>query len=171
MTNYVQHLGVTAWRKKSALLIAIGLLSIIIFGLQFSRINEKAGLKEETGSPHMLAAEPLIQNNVKFVETNQRPNTVKTVTVESNFRDFGDLEQPSRDEVARRRSDSLETEQQLGIPYVNMDKPYIPKKRIVHLDLKGAPPLVTFFKKFFPMIRTMGATGILLGNCSLKDNL
>lgn len=59
----------------------------------------------------------------------------------------------------------LETEQQLGIPYVNLDakNPYIPKKRIVHFDLKGAPPLVSYFKQIFPLIKNLGATGILLG--------
>lgn len=59
----------------------------------------------------------------------------------------------------------LETEQQLGIPFVNLDmkNPYIPKKRIVHLDLKGAPPRIEFLRKLFPMLKTIGATGILLG--------
>nr|XP_022912510.1 hexosaminidase D-like [Onthophagus taurus] len=55
-------------------------------------------------------------------------------------------------------------ERLLGIPFVNIDtsNPYIPKQRIVHLDLKGAPPTLGFLKKFFLMIRNMGATGILL---------
>jgi len=31
---------------------------------------------------------------------------------------------------------------QMGIPYVNLDprRPYVPEQRLVHLDLKGAPP-------------------------------
>lgn len=58
-----------------------------------------------------------------------------------------------------------EFERQLGIPYVNLnaEKPYVPKQRIVHFDLKGAPPRVAFFKRVFPLIKGMGATGILLG--------
>lgn len=35
-------------------------------------------------------------------------------------------------------------------------------ERIVHLDLKGAPPLVSYLEKLFPLLRDMGATGILM---------
>jgi hypothetical protein len=35
-------------------------------------------------------------------------------------------------------------------------------ERIVHLDLKGAPPKMEYLKKFFPLIKQHGATGILL---------
>jgi hexosaminidase len=34
--------------------------------------------------------------------------------------------------------------------------------RIVHLDLKGAPPRVSYYEEFFPLIRALGATGILM---------
>lgn len=35
-------------------------------------------------------------------------------------------------------------------------------ERIVHIDLKGAPPKVDYFKSFFPLIKKFGATGILI---------
>lgn len=34
--------------------------------------------------------------------------------------------------------------------------------RIVHIDLKGAPPKPEYFKEFIPLIKKYGATGILL---------
>lgn len=34
--------------------------------------------------------------------------------------------------------------------------------RIVHLDLKGAPPQVLYYEDLFPLLRTLGATGILI---------
>lgn len=34
--------------------------------------------------------------------------------------------------------------------------------RVVHLDLKGAPPRVSYYEDFFPLIRSLGATGILM---------
>ncbi|KAJ8664476.1 hypothetical protein QAD02_006138 [Eretmocerus hayati] len=33
--------------------------------------------------------------------------------------------------------------------------------RLVHIDLKGAPPRITYFEKLFPLLRTWGATGLL----------
>ncbi|GLV34793.1 uncharacterized protein CBL_09274 [Carabus blaptoides fortunei] len=33
---------------------------------------------------------------------------------------------------------------------------------LVHLDLKGAPPRISYFEKFFPFLREIGITGILL---------
>ncbi len=34
--------------------------------------------------------------------------------------------------------------------------------RIVHIDLKGAPPKPDYFKEFIPLIKKFGATGILI---------
>ncbi|XP_043484727.1 hexosaminidase D-like [Leptopilina heterotoma] len=34
--------------------------------------------------------------------------------------------------------------------------------RLVHIDLKGAPPRVSYFEKLFPLLRSWGATGLLL---------
>ncbi|ESO85796.1 hypothetical protein LOTGIDRAFT_235755 [Lottia gigantea] len=34
--------------------------------------------------------------------------------------------------------------------------------RLVHLDLKGAPPKISYFKQIFPKLRDWGATGLLI---------
>ncbi|GLV44394.1 uncharacterized protein CBL_10198 [Carabus blaptoides fortunei] len=82
------------------------------------------------------------------------------------------MEQPSRDEISARKMAASnhnelldrEIEQQMGVPFVHLDarKPYIPKSRLVHFDLKGAPLRVSYFKRIFPLLKTMGATGILI---------
>ena len=47
--------------------------------------------------------------------------------------------------------------------YGRTDRPnYIPKHRVVHFDLKGAPPLMTMLKTLIPWLATHGATAILL---------
>lgn len=47
-------------------------------------------------------------------------------------------------------------------PILNQEGSFIPSRRIVHLDLKGAPPKAHFFKEFFRYIAQLGATGILI---------
>lgn len=39
---------------------------------------------------------------------------------------------------------------------------YIPKHRLVHFDLKGAPLKISYFKAVFPILKQAGATAILL---------
>ncbi|KFM82152.1 Hexosaminidase D, partial [Stegodyphus mimosarum] len=39
---------------------------------------------------------------------------------------------------------------------------YVPPLRLVHFDLKGAPPKISFFKAIFPLIKSAGANGILM---------
>ncbi|XP_008211560.1 hexosaminidase D [Nasonia vitripennis] len=34
--------------------------------------------------------------------------------------------------------------------------------KIVHLDLKGAPPVINYYKYLFPLIKKLGATGVLI---------
>ena len=40
--------------------------------------------------------------------------------------------------------------------------PYIPSHRIVHFDLKGAPPSIDYMKKVVTMSKHLGATGVLI---------
>lgn len=35
-------------------------------------------------------------------------------------------------------------------------------EKLVHLDLKGAPPKITYYEKLFPLLSALGATGILI---------
>lgn len=57
--------------------------------------------------------------------------------------------------VNRMEADDMETEQTGS---------YVPlfQSRIVHLDLKGAPPKPAYFSEIFPLLAKLGATGILI---------
>uniref|UniRef100_A0A182NCW9 Uncharacterized protein n=1 Tax=Anopheles dirus TaxID=7168 RepID=A0A182NCW9_9DIPT len=37
-----------------------------------------------------------------------------------------------------------------------------PAQRLVHFDLKGAPPKISYLRRLMPILKTLGATGILL---------
>lgn len=163
MKNYMQHVGLTAWRKKSTLLFAAALLALIIFGLHYSQLDERG--KIETGrvssGPVEVVAALLQSANVRFLNMDQKQ---KQSTVNKEYTEAL-AHRNGEDEFNEVNHGNYETDQQLGIPYVNLDlkNPYIPKQRIVHFDLKGAPPRVTYLKKVFSLIRNLGATGILLG--------
>ncbi|VEN38850.1 unnamed protein product [Callosobruchus maculatus] len=157
MNSYVQRVGLTAWRKKTSVLVATALLILLMFGVQYSRIDENTYFMEEERDAKVIA-DALMKSikNVKFVDKDQ--TGVDAMVREENF-------------VSKRRGASLaeqfsdiENEQQLGIPFVNLDlkNPYIPERRIVHLDFKGAPSQIAYLKKLFPLFKVMGATGLLI---------
>ncbi|CAD6991733.1 unnamed protein product [Ceratitis capitata] len=53
----------------------------------------------------------------------------------------------------------------LGVPVIPGIGPSgarAPNERLVHLDLKGAPPKLSFLKRLLPMLKTLGATGLLI---------
>ncbi|XP_068155370.1 hexosaminidase D [Drosophila tropicalis] len=55
--------------------------------------------------------------------------------------------------------------QRMGVPVVagiGPDGPRPPNERFIHLDLKGAPPKLSFLKQLLPILRTLGATGLLI---------
>lgn len=152
--NYVYRFGVTAWRRKTTVLIVAALLLIVTFGLQYNRndlsVNQINVVKSD--EPGRGAK----QEGVRFVESNgkgEKPGGTESVA-------RTDAEEPGDVEPSLVR----EIEHQLGVPYVNLDtkNPYVPKQRLVHFDLKGAPPKISYIKRVLPLLKTMGATGILL---------
>ncbi|XP_059486138.1 hexosaminidase D-like isoform X2 [Neocloeon triangulifer] len=56
------------------------------------------------------------------------------------------------------------TSQTMGIARValNPKNPYVPPHRLVHFDLKGAPPKASYLLQVLPIFKQQGATGVLL---------
>ena len=56
--------------------------------------------------------------------------------------------------------------QRLDQDYIPLNQkkqtPYIPEHRIVHFDLKGAPPSIDYMKKVVTLSKKLGATGVLI---------
>lgn len=161
MNKYIYHLASSVRRKRSsALIIALGLI-LIIFGLNYKR-NGKT-IRDQI-SPNMLR-EFKDSNRVNFLNTNRSNQVEKANNNLLDTRFLNKDENFLNDLNSFKDTAQIETEQQLGIPFVNSfnKNPYIPEKRLVHLDLKGAPPLLSYYQRFFPFIRNLGATGILIG--------
>uniref|UniRef100_A0A672MLR2 beta-N-acetylhexosaminidase n=1 Tax=Sinocyclocheilus grahami TaxID=75366 RepID=A0A672MLR2_SINGR len=64
-------------------------------------------------------------------------------------------------EVQPEEKETIQSNQEELQPVVPDDTPMDPLK-IVHLDLKGAAPKVKYLEQIFPLLSTLGASGILL---------
>lgn len=169
--NYVYRFGLQLWRRKTSVLIASALLLIITAGLNYNRndLNIQLTLSKDDKSNYGSNGKG---EGVHFVGQNEKRKYQPSASTELDVEALRKIEQPSRDDIANRLDDEIndpnvirEIEQQMGIPYVSLDvkNPYIPKQRLVHFDLKGAPPKVSYIKRVLPLVKTMGATGILIG--------
>lgn len=162
MNKYIFRLASSMRRKKSPVLIIAFALILIIFGLHYNRNVETIGGQI---LPNLLQG-TVHPDKVNFLINNESSNIEKT----NDYLQDKYEKILSRDEIFPNGLNSvdnivqIDTEQQLGIPVVNSynKHPYIPGKRLVHLDLKGAPPLVSYYRRFFPFIKNLGATGILI---------
>jgi len=76
--------------------------------------------------------------------------TVRKMKKEEDVNFIEELQEPAR---KSRRIQINEPQQSL---------PYVPPRRLVHIDFKGAPPKLSYLQKLFPLIKRFGGTGLLL---------
>ncbi|KAH8294808.1 hypothetical protein KR018_003329 [Drosophila ironensis] len=100
------------------------------------------------------------QERLKILEHQQR---------QRNANGMEELNSNAEDErmlsSAERQAQYEHELQRMGVPVVagiGPDGPRAPVERLVHLDLKGAPPKLSFLKQLLPMLRALGATGLLV---------
>jgi hexosaminidase len=152
---YAGWLTMTVWRKKSTLLILTLTTILMILTLQYySRKEIGEGQSEDLDQGKVESVQEkrslLGGSSVQFV-MNIPPVTGPVA------QDIRLDESPSREMIIKSVRDNNIGE----IPSYN-NLPYIPKQRLLHLDLKGAPPKVFFLKKVLQLSKELGATGVLM---------
>ncbi|KAF6217272.1 hypothetical protein GE061_001626 [Apolygus lucorum] len=91
-----------------------------------------------------------------YVGNNAPPNTPPLPASQEKILD----ESPYRDDLGLQRNDrNLEDSIFDDVP---SRAPYVPKQRLIHLDLKGAPPKISYLKKILKLSKEIGATSVLL---------
>ena len=88
--------------------------------------------------------------------SNQNNNHINHQSQGDSGDEIGDKSIQEQSNVNNNNKQSIE--ESIGV----YGSPYTPTLRLVHFDLKGAPPKVSYFKSIFPLLKQAGATGILL---------
>lgn len=105
MNNYIHRVALTTWRKKTTILVASGLLTLILFGLQYTRIEEsnRLDLKEEKDA--QVIADALIRSiNVKFIKNVKHTNSLNNIQV-STEANIDTLTKSERDILSKRQTE------------------------------------------------------------------
>ncbi|KAH8343665.1 hypothetical protein KR059_003336 [Drosophila kikkawai] len=98
------------------------------------------------------------QERLKILEQQQRQRN-------AGMEELNNAEDERMLSSAERQTQYEHELQRMGVPVVagiGPDGPRAPAERLVHIDLKGAPPKISFLKQLLPMLRALGATGLLI---------
>lgn len=144
--SYAGRLRMTMWRRKSTLLGAAMVLALVVVCLQYNAAKE---VVEVPLPPQAEEVDTARANSVQFVNL---PVTGAALHLDNTA--------DNSDNSAVGNVDAYAS----NVIYPGLDPKinYIPPQRLVHLDLKGAPPKVAYLKKVLSISREMGATGVLL---------
>ncbi|XP_037949097.1 hexosaminidase D [Teleopsis dalmanni] len=100
------------------------------------------------------------EERLKILENQQRVRNAVMEDLNQNNMDY------ERTLTSAERQTQYEHElQRMGVPVIASIGPenaHPPNERLVHLDLKGAPPKLNFLKHLLPVLKTLGATGLLI---------
>lgn len=149
----------------------VGIGSVILLRLSLNS-NDNVHIRKLQADDEDLQ---LLKKKIKFnkfrskTEDNLAPNSEE----ESGGRRYNHFDNINGDQRHRNKDGEDrplnydESNDRLRNDVENMGKnfasdPIVLSERLVHFDLKGAPPRVDYFKKLFPYLRKFGATGVLI---------
>lgn len=204
--RYAHHLVVSAWRRKSLMIMAVMVTFLLIICLQYSSVgghseNSSKNIFENRqdfplglqGSKQHQEVPPRRNlSGLASLSKDNRPDSLADSLSGSVIRQPQLLHDDTAVQIAKelpngnhipmhledqqKRSDHVfdnvahskvdmnsHNWQGQNIAQVRVDKqPYIPGYRLVHLDMKGAPPKLSYLKQLFPILKEAGSNGIIL---------
>ncbi|XP_059486139.1 hexosaminidase D-like isoform X3 [Neocloeon triangulifer] len=176
-TAFAGRLGLSAWRRRSTWLGLVLLFMLLLVCLQFySGPGLFSPADQKVTIEHKLNKGNLIKDGVEFLRSDRKSEIstpyFEDEMVQKNFEEEQRAANnywngiPSRDDIYGRRQhqDADDEFDQMGIARValNPKNPYVPPHRLVHFDLKGAPPKASYLLQVLPIFKQQGATGVLL---------
>ncbi|GBL87937.1 Hexosaminidase D [Araneus ventricosus] len=123
-------------------------------------ITENADLVQTLPSDHY---KHMTEEEIRIHQLNEKLEREKhrQKSVREKFSEKG-IKQTSIQVKPKSKSSGYQAEMSNVSTSTTEEPTYIPPLRLVHFDLKGAPPKITYFKSIFPLLKFAGANGILM---------
>uniref|UniRef100_T1IV42 beta-N-acetylhexosaminidase n=1 Tax=Strigamia maritima TaxID=126957 RepID=T1IV42_STRMM len=99
-----------------------------------------------------------LKENEEHVDVMAGPQPHKKPPSREFFYGHGQVKEIPYQHSKLRHDDSNAIDGQIVPP----GTPFVPRRRLVHLDLKGAPPKIVYLEKLMPILKGLGATGLLI---------
>ncbi|OQR77775.1 hexosaminidase D-like [Tropilaelaps mercedesae] len=173
-SRYVSHqLVMSAWRRKPVVLFTILAVMLLLLFVQYSQVvgePRAPRISTSNGNNGFKDPEPPLQLQSHIVGFNAQPDRIlsQQLPVNNNEPD-GDETKGEQESTSQRGLGVIQNvkAKRPAYPSGPLDEPQtapagVPLHRIVHFDLKGAPPKISYIKKVLPIIKEAGATGVLL---------
>ncbi|XP_049810705.1 hexosaminidase D-like [Schistocerca nitens] len=155
-------------KGKTQLMVATLLMLVtllILYKISLAdTLHDSQRLKDDEGYSLHYINEPIQQNDAsalvqKVEDVRRRANDLYHFNgIHKNMIDEDKIGRrmmaPGAEDYLSEKSDSRNVRKS--------NKKLFPGYRYIHLDLKGAPPKVTYFTELFKILRDLGATGLLI---------
>jgi len=155
--------------------------ALVTFGL-VATVNKYLYLEEEAKEKPLLAAarsreatessdDPSVEEEIRISKAKLKLGQRRTVFLAkeedkpdySNREDgYGIQQMPQAAAAAPKRAKIMEDDDEEMDDVEAEGSKFVPKRLLFHLDLKGAPPKVSYLKEIFPLVADAGATHVLL---------
>ncbi|XP_022662894.1 hexosaminidase D-like isoform X2 [Varroa jacobsoni] len=171
-SRYVSHqLIMSAWRRKPVVLFTILAVTLLVLFVQYSQVvgeprTPRIGSASANGNNNGFKdPEPPMQSQIVGYNAQPQQSQHQKLTAGGNGPDGGETNGAQADAPSRNAGVSQDKRQMYPsgpLPEPYTAPPGAPLHRIVHFDLKGAPPKISYIKKVLPIIQQAGATGVML---------